>query len=120
MNASTIEALFPYDLYKHPFPPSAVKFTIEDLFPRSKIKPAASNGNDDFPPHDLPLQVGIPVIFTSPIVAVPGNRFMRSKFLKPFFIVMVQSRFIIVDKNGSRDVHGIYDDYLVSLMISIV
>ena len=58
------------DFHEGPFPPPAVKFSVENLLPGAEIEPAICNRNDYFPAHDLPLQVGVPVILTGTIVAV--------------------------------------------------
>ena len=35
---------------------------------------------------------------------------MGSQFLQPHLIVMVETRFVIIDKHRGRDVHGIDQD----------
>ena len=52
-------ALLPYYLYQYPLAALAVELAVEDLFPGTKVKPAAGNGCNHFTAHDLPFQVGI-------------------------------------------------------------
>jgi hypothetical protein len=71
------------------------------------VKPASGNGRYHFPPHDLPFHVRVGV-YLAGIVAVGPYRFMRRQFFKPHVKVVVQARFIIVDKNTGGNVHGVY------------
>jgi hypothetical protein len=98
---------FADDLYQYPFSPSAVKFPVEDLFPGAKVELASGNGYYHFPPHDLPFHVRIGV-YLAGIVVVRSDRLMGRQFFKPHVKVVVQSRFIIVDKNTGGNVHGVY------------
>ena len=84
-----LKLLLPDDLHQHPFPSSPVEFTIENLFPWSKIKSAAGDGDNDFPSHDLPLQVGVSVILARTIMMVLRNRLVGSDLFQPFFIILV-------------------------------
>jgi hypothetical protein len=54
--------LFTYNLDQHPFPPPPVKFAVEDPLPRAKVESAVGHGDDDFAPHDLPLQVRVGIV----------------------------------------------------------
>jgi hypothetical protein len=49
--------------HQHPFSSSPVEFPVENLFPWSKIKLAFGNRDDDFPAYDLPLEMGVGVVF---------------------------------------------------------
>ena len=49
------EALFTNDFDQHSFFSAAIKLTVENLFPRAKIKLSFRNGNGYFTAHDLPL-----------------------------------------------------------------
>ena len=91
-------ALFTDYFYQHPFTPPPVELAIKNLFPRAEIKSAVGNGNDNFPPHNLPLHVGVGVVFAD-IVPVTGNRFMRGDFFQPHFVIVMQPGFVVVDKN---------------------
>ncbi len=61
---------FPDNLNQYPFSSPSIKLSIENLFPRSKIKFPVCDGDNNFPSHDLPFQVRIAIIFTRPIVQV--------------------------------------------------
>src|SRR3990170_2056807 len=87
--------LFPNNLYQNPFSSSAVKLSIKNLLPGTKIQFALCNCNHDFPSHNLSFQMGISIVLTI-IVAILGNRFMGRKLLKPYFNVMVKPGFIII------------------------
>jgi hypothetical protein len=50
--------------------------------------------------------MGIGIIL-SDVVTILFYRFMRSKFLEPDLEITVKARFIIIDENGSSDMHGI-------------
>jgi len=52
--------------------------------------------------------MGVRIIFAH-IMPVLGDGRVRRQFFQPFLIVMVQAGFIIVDKDGSRDVHGVHE-----------
>lgn len=49
----------------------------------------------------------ISIIFECAIVLVARNRFVGSELLEPLFVVLMQSRFIIVNKDACRNMHGI-------------
>ncbi len=53
--------------------------------------------------------MGIGIVFEA-IVPVLAVGFLRSQFLEPNVKVVVQTRFIVVDKHRGRDVHRIYQD----------
>src|SRR4029453_14560923 len=49
--------------HQHPFFSSPVEFAVENLFPRPEIEFAFRDRNDDFPAHDLTLQMCVSVVF---------------------------------------------------------
>src|SRR5437867_11500520 len=55
-------------LNEHTFAPSSVEFAVENLFPRPEIQFAFGDRDDDFAAHDLTLEVGVSVVFASPIM----------------------------------------------------
>ena len=74
-----------------------------------------------FPDHHLtsqngPLQVGIGIVLET-IVPVLAVGFFGSQFFQPYLEVVVQAGFIVIDKNGCTDVHGIYQVILVLLFL---
>jgi hypothetical protein len=48
----------------------AVELAVEDLFPPPEVELALGNCYDDFPSHDLPLQVGVGVVLAGAVVAI--------------------------------------------------
>ena len=95
-------------LNQYSFAASAIEFAVENLFPWSEIKFAFGNRDDDFPAHDLPLEMGVSVVFAGPIVSIGDCRSMRSKFFQPYVVIVMQPLFIVVDEYRSGDVHGVY------------
>ena len=85
---------------------SAIKLAVEDLLPGAEVELALCDGNDNLPPHDLPLQMPIGIILTG-IMPVLRHRLMRRKLLQPHLKIMMQPRLIVIDKNRRRDMHGI-------------
>ena len=94
-------------LDQHSLSPSAIEFAVENLFPRSEIKFALGDCDDDFPAHDLPLEVGVGVVFAGLVVARVGGRRMRSQFLKPHLVIVMKPSFIVIDEHRGSDVHGV-------------
>jgi len=68
-----LNRLFPNDLDQDSLAPAAVKFTVKDLFPRSKVKPALSHRHHHLAAHDLALHVRVGIVFPD-IVPVLGHR----------------------------------------------
>jgi len=100
---------FPYDFYQDPLLSSSVELSIKDLFPGTKIEFPFRYRHDDLPSHHLPLDVRIGVVFPGIVVAVLVDWFVRRQFLQPLLIIVVKSPLVIVDEDGRRDVHGIYE-----------
>lgn len=65
------------DFDEDAFSSAAVELAIENLFPRSEIQFAFRNRDDDFASHDLAFQMGVGVIFASPVVLIVGSWGMR-------------------------------------------
>ena len=72
------ELLVSDDFHERAFSAAAIELAIEDLFPRAEIEFAFGNGDDDFAAHDLPLQMGVGVVFAGAIVPVGGRKKMGS------------------------------------------
>ncbi len=53
----------------------------------------------------------IGVVFTRIVVAVLTHRLVRRKLFEPSFVIVMQARFIVIDENGCRDVHGIDENH---------
>ena len=94
-------------LDQHALPPSPVEFPVENLFPRAEIQFALSDCDDNFTAHDLTLEVGVGIVFAGSVVAIAGGRRMRSQFLQPKFVIVMESWFIVIDEHGGSDVHGV-------------
>ena len=101
--------LLPDDLHQHPFATLAVEFPVEDLFPGAEVHLALCNRHHHLTAHDSPLQVGIGIVLIA-VVTVLTVWFLRGQFLQPYFEIVVQARFIVVDKDGCRYMHRINED----------
>src|SRR3954463_11523136 len=101
--------LFPNDFDKHPLRPPAVEFTVKNPLPRAEIEIAPRDRDEDLAAHDLALVMGVGVVLTGAVVLIALRRWIeRGQLLKPLFIVRVQSRLVVVDKDAGRDVHRVY------------
>ena len=102
-----IYRLLPDDFNQDPLSPAAIKLPIKDLLPGAKVQLPLGDRHYYFPPHHLPFQVGIAILFPRTIVPVAGNGFVGGQFLEPFIIVLMKPGFIIIDEYGRCDVHGV-------------
>ncbi len=99
----------PNDLHQHLLASAPVELAIEDLLPSAEIQPAIRHRDHDVAAHHLALDVRVGVVFAGIVVTVLAHRLVRRQLLQPAVVILVQSRLIIVDKDGGRDVRGIYD-----------
>src|SRR5262249_27541215 len=90
------------------FAPSSIEFAVEDSFPWSEIEFAVGNRDDNLTAHDLALEMGVGVVFACPIVSIGVRWSVRSKFFQPCLVVVMQSRFVVVDKDRSSDMHRVH------------
>src|SRR5271169_3515609 len=67
----------PNDLHEDPLPAHAVKFPVEDLFPRAKVEPPSGHRDDDLAAHDRALEVGVRVVLAA-VVRVLAVRLLGS------------------------------------------
>ena len=95
-------------LDQYSFAASSIEFAVEDLFPWSEIKFALGDRDDHFTAHDLALEMGVSVIFAGTVVLIGAGRSVRRKFFQPYVVIVVQSRFVVVDEYRSGDVHGVH------------
>ena len=51
--------------------------------------------------------MGIGIVLAQKIVTVSGDGFMRSQFFQPFFVIRMEPGFVVIDENGSGDMHGV-------------
>ncbi len=85
--------LTPFDnLHQHPLPSLAV-----------------GDGDDDFPPHDLPLVISAGVVFAGAIVQVAAAGGIAAgveggEFFQPTFVVGMHTALIVVDEDVGDDV----------------
>ena len=98
----------PDELYQHPLLTPSVEFPVENLFPRPEIKLAICDRNHDLASHDLPFQMGVPIILPCPVMPIPRDRFMRGKLLQPVVIILMEPRFVIVDEYRGGDMHRVH------------
>jgi hypothetical protein len=92
--------------YQHPFAPASIEFAVKNLLPGTEIELAAGDRRHHLPSHDLPLHVGIGIVFAN-VMAILRYRFMRRQFFKLDVIIMVQPGFIVVDEDGRRYMHRV-------------
>src|SRR6478752_7961141 len=98
MVSPVLLAVITDDFYKNALFAAAVELPVKDLFPWTKIQLAFGDSDDDFPAHDLTLQVGIGIIFAGAIVSIGCRRRMRRQLFQPHFIIMMETGFIIIDE----------------------
>jgi len=94
-------------LDEHSLAPSAVELAVENLFPRPEVQFAFGDRDDDVAAHDLTLEVGVGIVFASAIVAISGRRLVRREFFQPDLVIVMESRFIVINKHRGGDVHGV-------------
>ena len=95
-------------LHEHPFIPSTIEFTVEDLLPWAEVEPTFRDGDHNLSTHDLALEVGVGVILASAIVEIALRALVkRSERLKPSMIIGVKSRLVVIDEHGRRYVHSV-------------
>jgi hypothetical protein len=100
--------LLPNNLHKHSFSSATIELTVKDLFPRPKIELSFGNGNDHFPPHNLPFQMRIGIVFPRAVVVIAVDRLMRSQLFEPDLEIMVETSLVVVYEDGGSYMHGIY------------
>jgi len=100
---------FPNNLHQHPLASPSVEFSIEDLFPGAEVQFAFGNGHHDFAAHDLAFHVGIRIILSRAVVVVLGRWFMWCQLFQPHLIIVMQPALIVVNENGTCDVHRVYE-----------
>ena len=49
--------------------------------------------------------MGIAIVFPSQVVVITTVWFMRCQFFKPAFVIPMKPRLIIIDEDGSGDMH---------------
>src|SRR5947209_20205681 len=87
------------DFNEDAFLAAAIEFPVKDLLPWPKIQLAFGDGDDNFAPHDLTLQVCVGIVFAGTVVSIGAGRRMWGQLLQPYLVIVVKARFIIVDKD---------------------
>ena len=99
--------LFADDFYQHAFAATAIKFAVENLFPRAKVEFAIRNGDNNLTAHDLTFHVRVGVVLARAVMMILRCRLVWREFFKPDIIIVQQTVLGIVDVNARGDVHGI-------------
>ena len=68
--AKESRSLFTDNFHQHPLAAIAIKFPVEDLFPRAQVEFAVRDGADNFATRDLPFQMGVSVILSRSVVVI--------------------------------------------------
>src|SRR5947209_142211 len=97
------------NFYQGSFAAAAVKLAVEDLLPRAEVEPAGGDRNDNFPAHDLPLQMRVGVIFAGPVVFIFRDWFVGRQSFQPLRVIIVQPALVVVDEDGSRNMHRVHE-----------
>ena len=84
-------ALFSNDFYQGAFTAAAVKFAVENLFPRAEIEFPFCDSDNDFPPHDLAFQMGVSIVFAGEIMSVMGGGRVRCELFQPGLVIRQQA-----------------------------
>jgi hypothetical protein len=82
------------------------------VFPWAEVQLAFCNSYYDLTSHDLAFHVGVGIVFVS-VMAVLGVWFLGGEFLQPYFVIMMQTRFIIIDEYRSSDMHRVNEHQAV-------
>src|SRR3954453_7988791 len=69
--------LFANDFHQDPFASPSIEFAVENLLPWPEVELSFGNGYHHLPPHDLPFQMRIGIVFAGAIVLVLRGWFMR-------------------------------------------
>ena len=108
-----MEKSFADNFYQHAFAAAAVKFALEDLFPRIKVEFAFRDGHHDLASHDLAFQAGIGVVPDDAVVVVLQCWLVRREFFQPIVIIMQQTVLSVIDINAGSAMRC---DFATSIM----
>src|SRR5262249_55115881 len=82
----------------------------EDLLPRSEVKFALRDGDNDLAAHDLALQMSIGVILAGTVVMVMARvGIERRQIFQPDTEVAMEAALVVVDKHTGGNVHRVYE-----------
>lgn len=99
MISSTVSKLLADYLHQYPLPSFPIELAVENLLPGAKIQLPFGNGHHHLAPHDGALQMGIGIILKA-IVLILRIGFFGGQLLKPNLKIVVQPRFIVINKNA--------------------
>jgi len=106
-SGKVFEDSLPDDFHERPFLPSPLEFPRENLFAGTEIEFPFRHGHDDLPAHALPLQVGVPVVFSRAVVPVLRNRLVPCEFLQLGFIALMELRLVVLNEGRNGYIHGV-------------
>src|SRR5579883_3453584 len=93
-----------HQLYNDVLAPLAVEFGVEGALPGAKVEVAIGDGKRDLVVQQQRLEVRVCIVFAGLVMAELGAR--GGEFFKPLFDVCDEAAFVIIDVNGSGNVHG--------------
>jgi hypothetical protein len=99
--------LLPDDFHEYALVAAPVEFAVKNLLPRAEVEAALGDRHYHLAAHHLPLEMRIGVVLAGAIVPVLRNRFVGGELLQPLLVILVQAAFIVVDENGSGNVHRV-------------
>ena len=99
---------FTNHLYENPFSSFTIEFSIKNLLPGTEMDTSIGDGYHYFSPHNLSFVVSVSIIFTRTVVIIPVYWCVGCQFLKPLFVIPMESRFVIIDKDRRSNVHSIH------------
>ena len=78
----------PNNLHKYTLATTAIKFAVENLFPRTEIELPFGDGHNNFTAHDLSLHVRVGVVLAGTIMLVLRCGCVRREFLQPDIVIV--------------------------------
>jgi hypothetical protein len=96
--------LFPDDFDEETFVTLAVKFTIEDLLPGSRIEAPVRKRDDHLVVQQQIFEMGIAVVFACTVMVIV--RVFGGDLLYPLHDVLPKARFVVIDNHGGSDMHS--------------
>jgi hypothetical protein len=105
--------LFPNDLDQHPLAPATVEFPVKDLLPGAEIQPAPADRHHHLTAHHLALHLCDGVVLAGIVVPVLRDGLVWGELLQPALVVLVQAGFVVVDKDGGGNVHGVNQRFTI-------
>src|SRR5207249_10244079 len=106
---SDLWVLFANDLNENSLLSSAIKLSIEDLLPGSKVQLTARNSDDHLASHDLPLDMRIGIVLSGVVVPILAHRLMRHEPFEKVVVIFQKARLVVVDIDACADMHRIHE-----------